>query len=221
MPEGLPRTRVVPAPSLPASPSRRGLLARLAGLASGGLLVGGASRAFAAPTDVQSAQPYIGELAIVPFTFAPLGWLMCDGQIVSIAQYETLFFLVGTTYGGDGMTTYGIPDLRGRLPMHMSAQRPIGTMGGEASTTLFTTHLPGHTHGMVADGNVGTSAQPSGMMLARDPAGVPTFGNGGSPAALALGAVAPSGGGQPHDNMPPYLGLNFIIAYEGIFPSPA
>lgn len=203
----------------PVAPARRGFLAKLAGLAGGAALFGAARRAGAAPASTQAAYPFIGEIAIVAFNYAPAGWALCNGQLLPIAQNTALFSLLGTTYGGNGVTTFALPNLQARFPMHFDPTYPLGGVGGEAAHTLTTSEMPAHSHSLTGDANVGTSPNPTGLFPARNAAGAPNYGTGTQPSAMNAGAIANSGGGQPHNNLPPYLTLNFIIAVQGIYPS--
>lgn len=167
------------------------------------------------------AQPFLGEIQIVGFNFAPKGWAMCNGQLLSISQNTALYSLLGTTYGGDGTTTFALPDLRGRFPIHAAAgngpglsNRDMGEVGGQESVTLLTSEMPQHTHGLPAAGEQ-TSDRPGGLV----PAKGGNYGTANSGPSMAPSQV--SGGNQPHENMPPYLGMNFIISLEGIFPARA
>ena len=168
------------------------------------------------------SDPYIGEIRMFAGNFAPLGWEMCNGQLLSIADNDTLFVLLGTTYGGDGVNTFALPDLRGRTIVHQG-QLPgggsytRGQQGGAASVTLLTTHLPSHTHTAMASTSAATSASPSGGIVAAWPDS--PYSDAAPAAQLAPEAVGTSGGSQPHDNMPPYLVVNHIISLTGVFPS--
>ncbi len=168
------------------------------------------------------SQPFIGEVRMFGGNFAPRGWAFCNGQLLSIAQNNALFALIGTTYGGDGQTTFALPNLRSRVPMHMGngagTTATIGEMGGVESVTLTTNQIPNHTHTLQASTATGTSAAPAGNVLAASNA-VKVY-KAGTPAnALAAQAMTNSGGNQPHNNIQPYQCVNFIIALEGIFPS--
>lgn len=210
-------------PNLEPPMPRRNFLSRVLAFAAGGALLGPASRAIAAPSATTDGDAWIGELAIVAFNFAPIGWALCDGQLLPISQYLALFSLLGTQFGGNGQTTFALPDLRGRVPIHQG-QGPglpsfiIGQPGGELNHTLLTTEMPAHTHTLLGDSANGTSDSPSGMHVARNPAGIPAYGAGAG-APMAANAISTSGGTQPHNNLQPYLTLNFIIALQGIFPS--
>jgi microcystin-dependent protein len=186
--------------------------------------------------------PFIGEIMLVPYNFAPRGWAFCNGQILSIAQNTALFSLLGTTYGGNGQTTFALPDLRGRVPVS-SGQGPglssytLGQAGGTENVTLLTTQMPAHTHVMTlgtlaatarARNASGNSASPVGTVPAAEAAGVTaTYSNLSPDASMASGAIALSGvptagvagSSQPFPIIQPYLTLNFCIALEGIFPS--
>lgn len=171
-------------------------------------------------------QPYVGEVRMFAGSFAPTGWLFCDGQLLPISEYETLFQLVGTTYGGDGQVTFALPDLRGRLPVHQGAGPGLsgillGETGGRESVTLISSQLPVHTHPMGAvDAQPGNEVSPAGRLPSLSLNVVPYLNDppGGSfdPAAVTL-----AGGSQPHENLHPYLCVNFIIAVYGVFPSQA
>lgn len=155
--------------------------------------------------------------------FAPLGWAFCDGSLLPISQYDALFALIGTTYGGDGQTTFALPDLRGRMPMHAgtlagSGTYTLGQRGGTETVTLIGNQIPVHSHALGASSGAGSSAAPGGAVLAQSAAGELYFDD--SPGvAMKTGLVAAGGGNQPHNNMSPYLVVSFIIALEGIFPS--
>lgn len=170
------------------------------------------------------SQPYVGEIRMFAGNFAPAGWMFCEGQLVPISEYETLFNLIGTTYGGDGQSTYALPDLRGRLPVHMgqgpglSNNYVIGETGGVEQVTLTVPQIPNHNHPVMASMDVPVSSTPSGNVTGQAAA---KFYRAGTPAvAMNPGFVSPVGGSQPHDNMQPYLCVSFIISLFGIYPSP-
>lgn len=175
------------------------------------------------PVLAQGSEPFIGQLALVPYNFAPRGWALCNGQLLSIAQNTALFSLLGTTYGGNGTTNFALPDLRGRVPVS-SGQGPglssylLGQTGGAETYTLTLNQMPAHSHILMADTSVGTSERPNGALPARNAAGVPQYGTQAT-GTMTSGALQSSGGGQPHDTMQPYVTLNWIIALQGIFPS--
>jgi microcystin-dependent protein len=165
--------------------------------------------------------PFIGEIRMFAGNFAPRGWAFCSGQILSIAQNTALFSLLGTTYGGNGQTTFALPDLRGRVSMGQGqgpglSNRTLGEQTGEAAHTLLVNEIPQHNHAQQASTNAATAA--SGPSAALGNSATQIY--GGAPSvAMAATAVDVSGGSQPHENMAPYGVLNFIIALEGIFPA--
>lgn len=161
--------------------------------------------------------PYIGEIRMFGGNFAPVGWALCNGQLLAISQNDALFNLIGTTYGGDGQTTFALPNLQSRVPIHQGNAHVIGEAGGAESVTLTAAQLPAHTHAPQASSNPGTSNSPSANVWAAwSDAQYSTT----APAvAMAAPALAPAGGNQPHDNMPPFLGVNFIISLFGVFPT--
>lgn len=163
--------------------------------------------------------PFIGEIRMGGWNFAPDGWAQCNGALMSIAQNTALFSLLGTTYGGDGQNTFGLPDLRGRIPVHTGSGFPIGQLSGAETVTLTSNEFPVHPHAFMGSTNNGTQGAPPGNVPATFPGGRAYI--AGTPAtALASGSIqATTGGGQPHDNMQPYLCVMFIIALSGIFPT--
>jgi len=167
------------------------------------------------------AQPYVGEIRMFGGNFAPLGWQFCDGSLLSIAEYETLYVLIGTTYGGDGQQTFAVPDMRGRIPLHFGSGTVLGETMGTESVTLTVNQIPQHTHAFGANNSNGSGTSPSGAVLARNASveGYTTDSSGGL-APLSPSAITPAGNSQPHDNMGPFLCVSFIISLYGIFPSP-
>ena len=169
-------------------------------------------------------QPYVGEVRMFAGTFAPNGWMFCNGQLLPISENETLFQLIGTTYGGDGEQTFALPNLQSRAPLHMGTG-PDGTtynMGesfGEEQTTLTVQQIPSHTHALIASTAQGTEQKPAGAVLAQSTV-ADMYIQDSPDGNLAPNSVGPIGGSQPHENMQPYLGINFIISLFGIFPSP-
>lgn len=169
------------------------------------------------------SEPFLGEIRPFAFTFVPRGWASCAGQLLSIAQNSALFSILGTTYGGDGRTTFALPDLRDRVPIAagsgpgLSARIP-GETGGSPSVTLTSAQLPAHTHVPVAQSQPGTTGSATGDVWARDAGGGKLYAvQGGAP--MAADALAASGGGAAHDNLQPGLAIQFCIAIEGIYPS--
>ena len=159
--------------------------------------------------------PYLAEIRMTSFNFAPRGWALCDGQILPINQNQALFSLLGTTYGGNGQTSFALPDLRGRTPLHTGAGVTLGERAGEEVHTLLVGEVPAHSHSVNAAA-AGTSANPAGALWAD--AGKQAYG-AGAPVALAAQSVDATGGSQPHQNMPPFLVVSFVIALQGIYPS--
>jgi microcystin-dependent protein len=170
------------------------------------------------------ATPYIGEIRMFGGNYAPLGWMFCDGSLLPISQYDALFALLGTTYGGDGVTTFGLPDLRGRVPISQG-QGPglspyaLGQMAGSEQVTLVPGQLPAHTHTALASVVAGNSGGPAGHAWALTTTLTPYSTDATQIQPMAAGAVGSVGGSQSHDNLMPYLTVNFIIALEGIFPT--
>ena len=165
------------------------------------------------------AQPYVGEIRIFAGNFAPAGWMFCEGQLLAISENETLFQLIGTTYGGDGQSTFALPDLRGRLPIHQGDGFILAENGGAEEITLTVNQMPAHSHALLATSSPGALNAPAGNLTAES-AAVKVYLADSPGAGLHQNAVAPTGGSQPHTNFQPYLCLNFIISLFGIFPSP-
>ncbi|HEU5036362.1 MAG TPA: tail fiber protein [Nocardioides sp.] len=171
------------------------------------------------------AQPYVGEIRMFAGNFPPLGWSFCDGQLVAISENDTLFNLIGTTYGGDGQETFALPDLRGRLPLHLGqggglSSRVIGESGGIEQVTLTTNQIPAHSHPMLVIGDQPGSAVNPGGKLPAQSFNIAPYINDAPTGSFSPGAVTATGGSQPHENFQPYLCLNFIISMYGIYPSP-
>jgi microcystin-dependent protein len=180
------------------------------------------------------ATPYLSEIKIVSFNFAPKGWALCNGQLLPINQNQALFSLLGTTYGGDGRVNFALPNLQGCIPVHMGSGFTLGQRGGESAHTLIQSEMPAHIHPLMADGTAG-----SGTSNTPDPSGGKVLGvssgTGGTPAvpfaaniynsgsnnmvAMDSRVLTSVGGSQPHENRSPFLTLNFVIALQGIFPS--
>jgi microcystin-dependent protein len=167
------------------------------------------------------AQPYVGEIRMFAGTFAPVGWEFCNGQPLPISEYETLFNLIGTTYGGDGQETFNLPNLQGRLPVHVGSGFQLGQAGGTEQVTLTVQQMPNHSHPLTATTAIGTAASPlDGLLAASGSSNVYRQGPAPGGATLAAQTVAPAGGSAPHTNMQPFLCVDFIISLFGIFPSP-
>jgi len=165
------------------------------------------------------AQPYVGEIRMFGGNFAPAGWSFCEGQVVPITGDETLFQLIGTSYGGDGTSTFALPDLRGRLPLHQGNSVTLGEMAGVESVTLTTQQIPVHSHPLIGAATAGTQISPSGNLPANS-LNVKPYISEDVDGNFAAGALGPVGGSQPHNNFMPYLCISFIISRFGIFPSP-
>lgn len=168
------------------------------------------------------SEPFLAEVRIVGFNFAPRGWAFCDGQILPINQNQSLYSLLGTTYGGDGRTSFALPDLRGRAPIHVGRSNggdlhQLGQKSGEETHTLAANEMPNHDHIAQAASADGTTPVPTGAVLAQTPSRI--YNDPVNLVELRSGTVTNTGGGQAHDNMQPYLALNFCIALRGLFPS--
>ncbi|MGH2553962.1 MAG: phage tail protein [Chitinophagaceae bacterium] len=171
-----------------------------------------------------STQPFVGEIKLFAGNFSIMGHAYCQGQLMPISQNEALFSLIGTTYGGDGVTTFGLPDLRGRVPLHQGngaglSPRTIGENGGTETVTLTANQLPSHTHAMNCNAGTGNSSTPANNFWAAQPALLQYAAASTASSALKSNAVSNSGNSQPHPNLQPYLTINYLIALEGIFPS--
>lgn len=165
------------------------------------------------------AQPYVGEIRMFAGNFAPAGWMFCEGQPLPISEYETLFNLIGTTYGGDGQSTFALPDMRGRLPIHFGNNFILAETGGAEEITLTINQIPAHIHLLMVSGDVTSVPNPGGNTLGTPLTATPFF--AASPnLALEPRSITSIGGSQPHTNFQPYLCVNFIISMFGIFPSP-
>ncbi|HEX7285219.1 MAG TPA: tail fiber protein [Candidatus Angelobacter sp.] len=164
------------------------------------------------------AQPFIAEIRIFSFNFPPKGWAFCNGQLLPIAQNQALFSILGTTYGGDGRVNFALPNLQGRAPVHTGNSIVLGQAGGETAHTLNISELPAHNHVPMGSSSVG-SAGPGGNLWATDNTGSNPYSTAAVNTAMNPASVLPAGGSQPHENMSPYLVLNFCIALQGIFPS--
>lgn len=165
-------------------------------------------------------QPYTGEIRMFAGNFAPQDWMFCMGQLLPIAEYEVLFTLIGTTYGGDGESTFALPDLRSRVPVHQGSGFQIAQTGGVEQVTLSTQQLPVHSHPLQASTNLGSAVQPTGNVLAQTAGGIQLYYEGQASEAMSPQAALAVGESQPHTNLQPYLAVNFIISLYGIYPTP-
>jgi microcystin-dependent protein len=163
--------------------------------------------------------PFLGEIKIISWNFAPKGWALCNGQFLPINQNQALFSLLGTMYGGNGQTTFALPNFRGRAPAHVgSSLSVVGQAGGQSAHTVTQSEMPAHNHFINCTNNVGTTQNPSGtVILSKSVAN--SFGGNTEAVTMNPGTLLVIGGSQPHENRQPYLVLNFIIALQGIFPS--
>ena len=174
--------------------------------------------------------PYVGEIRLFAGSFAPLGWYFCDGKLLQISDYQILYTLLGTTYGGDGQTTFGLPDLRGRVPLHTGqlpggGYYPLGVGGGVENVTLNSIQMGLHNHVLAGTGQPASGPNPTpghtfADQVGGDDKGVFAYAPTGAPASLFGGTLGVAGSSRPHDNMQPFLVANFIIAWEGEFPTP-
>jgi microcystin-dependent protein len=164
------------------------------------------------------AQPYVGEIRIFAGNFAPAGWMFCEGQLLPISENETLFQLIGTTYGGDGQSTFALPDLRGRIPIHQGNGFILAETGGAEEITLTVNQIPAHSHPMLASNNSGISPNAQNNIICSSPSILLYIEF--TPQPLSPQSVGAVGGSQPHTNFQPYLCVNHIISLFGIFPSP-
>ncbi|HMK89119.1 MAG TPA: tail fiber protein [Methylocystis sp.] len=170
------------------------------------------------------AQPYVGQIIIFAGNFAPAGWMFCEGQQLSISQYETLYNLIGTIFGGDGQTFFNLPDLRGRAPVHLGPGYVLGQPGGSETVTLTVNQLASHNHNVnVVTGNPGNAATPGGNVYLADENAPSenafTYLSSTPNATLSPASIGPSGGNLPHDNRQPYLAINYCISLFGVYPS--
>jgi microcystin-dependent protein len=163
------------------------------------------------------AQPYVGEIRMFAGNFAPAGWLFCEGQLLPISENETLFQLIGTTYGGDGEETFALPDLRGRIPMHQGKEFILAQTGGVEEVTLTVQQIPSHNHALIATAGAANSTDPTNRVSAKPSKNLYRSGDATNP--MAPQSIGSTGGSQPHTNFQPYLCVDFIISLFGIFPS--
>lgn len=219
-------------PNAPAA-SRRGWLKALGGLLTGGLLLGRSRPARAEVLSTNGLNPFVGEIMMISWGFAPKGWALCNGQLLPISQNQVLFSLLGTMYGGDGRVNFALPDMRGRIPISDGNGFVLGQRGGESAHTLSVSEMVPHTHGIKSSTDLGTQ-QVSGTSsplvhhyLADSGAGAPQYGFDVNASLATTGAGGATvntsgslGGSQAHLNLQPYLTINFVIATQGLFPSP-
>jgi len=170
------------------------------------------------------AQPYVGEIRMFAGNFAPAGWMFCEGQLLPISENETLFQLIGTTYGGDGQETFALPDLRGRIPIHngtgdSGTSYVLAQPGGAEAITLTASQIPSHNHAVAATADLADTAIPTDAYLSTTATGNKIYSTANPTIALHTSEISPSGGSQPHDNFQPYLCVDFIISLFGTFPS--
>lgn len=170
------------------------------------------------------AEPFIGEIKLVPYNFAPRGWAFCSGALLAISQNDALFSLLGTMYGGDGRTTFGLPDLRGRVPLSPGTGPGLssynqGNRGGVESLVLTTNQIPSHGHTVKASSALGSQADPTDSYPATSPMALGYVYRSGSGGSMPPGTLSSVGTGQTHNNFQPYLALNYVIALVGVFPS--
>lgn len=167
------------------------------------------------------AQPFVGEIRMFAGNFPPVGWMFCDGQLVPISENEVLFQLIGTTYGGDGEETFALPNLQSRIPIHMGTGGEgtyvIGESGGVESVTLTVQQIPVHTHPLIVSGEAGSTSNPANALVATGPT---VYRPAPAVAAMNANSITPQGGSQPHDNMQPFLCINYIISLFGLYPQP-
>jgi microcystin-dependent protein len=166
------------------------------------------------------AQPYVGEIRMFAGNFAPAGWMFCEGQLLPISENETLFNLIGTTYGGDGQSTFALPDLRGRVPMHQGNGFILAETGGAEEITLTVAQIAAHSHPLLCNSGAATDPNPQNDVMAEQLA-VSAFQSQAPSSPLAAQSISGTGGSQPHTNFQPYLCVNFIISLFGIFPPPS
>jgi microcystin-dependent protein len=168
------------------------------------------------------SQAFVGEIRLFAGNFAPVGWAFCDGTPMSIAENDVLFTLIGTTYGGDGESTFALPDLRGRVPVHLGSGAGtsylLGESGGVEQVTLTTNQIPVHSHALIVSGDQGQQGDPTGDVVGANPT-VQLFRPGAATSPFDASAMTPVGGSQPHENMQPYLTINYIISLFGILPN--
>ena len=175
-----------------------------------------------APAHAQATNPFVGEIIMMAGPIVPNGWIPCDGRLLPITQYSVLFNLIGTTFGGDGQSNFAVPDLRGRVPLGIGqgpglSNYAMGQNGGVESVALTLAQMPAHSHQLLADSTVAVTDRPGNRIPARNAAGLPVYGTTGN--TFMGPAVGMTGGGQPHENRQPFLAVQYLIAYLGVFPT--
>jgi microcystin-dependent protein len=165
------------------------------------------------------SNPFLGEIRVFGFNFAPTGWFLCEGQLLPISQYTALFSLLGTTYGGDGRSTFALPDFRGRAPVHQGNGTVLGEAGGAETVTLLQNNLPVHSHSFNVSNEVATTQAPANAYLAQPEQGGPALYISSAPSAAMADSIDSAGGGQPFSTRQPTLVLNYCIAHNGVFPA--
>ncbi len=166
------------------------------------------------------AQPYVGEIRMFAGNFAPAGWMFCEGQLLPISENETLFQLIGTTYGGDGESTFALPDMRGRIPIHQGNGFILAETGGAEEITLTVNQIPAHSHPFLASGGLANSGVPANNAMLANTTNTKVYSPATPASAMIPASLGSVGGSQPHTNFQPYLCVDFIISLFGIFPSP-
>jgi len=164
------------------------------------------------------SSPFVGEIRMFAGNFAPVGWAFCNGALMAIDQNDTLFNLIGTTYGGDGQSTFALPNLQSRVPVHVGPGFALGQAGGAESVTVTVSQIPAHSHVPLSNSAAGTQTSPAGGVWALD-TGLSPYSSAAPSVALSPNAIGSSGGSQPHDNMIPFLVINFILSLFGIYPT--
>ena len=167
------------------------------------------------------SQPYVGEIRMFAGNFAPAGWMFCEGQLLPISENETLFLLIGTTYGGDGQSTFALPDLRGRIPLHFGNNFTLAETGGAETVTLTVQQIAAHAHPLLASsGQASTTAPAANLPATTQASTITPYGTDAPLVSLSPNSMSTVGGSQPHNNFQPYLCVDFIISLFGVYPTP-